>query len=178
MLLKDKYCPLFLKDSLINQKCYNKLSNIYQSPDLLLNTIFHGPNGSGKFNMIKCLLNSMFKENIKCSEKIFKITINKIDKEILVNTSEYHFEIYLDKYLFSNKLYLFALIDTITESEEINGIYDKKIIVIRNVNHAPKDFLNYLKSKMEHINSSCIFLLTTNNMSKISKSMLGHFICF
>ena len=120
----------------------------------------------------------MFKENIKCSEKIFKITINKIDKEILVNTSEYHFEIYLDKYLFSNKLYLFALIDTITESEEINGIYDKKIIVIRNVNHAPKEFLNYLKSKMEHINSSCIFLLTTNNMSKISKSMLGHFICF
>lgn len=178
MLLKDKYCPLFLKDSLINQEYYNKLSNIYETPDLLLNTIFHGPNGSGKFNMIKCLLNSMFKENIKCTEKIFKITVNKIDKEILVNTSEYHFEIYLDKYLFSNKLYLFGLIDNITESTEINGLCQKKIIVIRNINHAPKEFLNYLKSKMEHINSSSIFLLTTNNMSKIGKSMLGHFICF
>ena len=62
------------------------------------------------------------KKILNALRKYLKL-LNKIDKEILVN--EYHLEIYLDKYLFSNKLYLFALIDT-TESEEIMEYMIKK----------------------------------------------------
>ena len=177
MLLKDKYCPLFLKDSLINQKYYKKFGSIFNENNML-NTIVHGPKSCGKFSIIKCLINSLYNENIKCTNKTFKISVNNTEKEIVVNSSEYHFEIYLDKYLFNNKLYLFGLIDNITDSKEINGITKKKIVIIRNINHAPNEFLNYIKSKMEKISASCVFFLTTNNISKIHKSMLGHFMCF
>lgn len=178
MLLKDKFRPIFLEDSNINQEYYKKIGKIFNNKGEILNTIFHGPKGCGKFTMIKCLLNTLYNKTIQTTPKLFKVNVNSVEKEIMVNTSEYHFEIYLDKYLFNNKLYLFSLIDNITESREINSICQKKIIIIRNINYAPKEFLNYIKNKMENIVNPCVFLLTTHNMSKISKSMLGNFICF
>lgn len=177
MLIKDKYKPIFLNQSKINTEFYKKFNNLFSSQNNILNTIIHGPKGSGKFTLLKCLLNTLFKEDIICTKKIIKIYINNAEKEIEIMTSEYHFEIYLDKYLFSNKLYLFNLIDNITESKEINNS-SHKIIVIRNVNHAPREFINYIKSKMEKIGASCIFFLTTNNLSKIGNSILGNFIRF
>ena len=68
--------------------------------------------------------------------------------------------------------------DSITESKEINESSHKKIIVIRNVNHAPREFINYIKSKMEKIGASCLFILTTNNISKLGASLVGNFIRF
>ena len=176
MLLKDKYRPSFLDETQLNLQYYKKIATIYNNPDNLLNTIIHGPKGCGKFTLLKCLINTLFKKKIVCSTKKIKIQVNSIEKEIEIVSSEYHFEIYLDKYLFNNKLYLFSLIDNITESKEINDSLTKKIIIIRNVNHAPREFINYIKSKIEKIESSCLFLLTTNNVSKIGKSLLGNFI--
>lgn len=178
MLLKDKYKPTFLNETQLNSKFYKRISNIYDNPNNVLNTIIHGPKGCGKFTLVKCLLNTLFKEDIVCSQKTIKIQVNSVEKEIEIVSSEYHFEIYLDKYLFSNKLYLFSLIDNITESKEINDSSHKKIIVIRNINHAPREFINYIKSKMEKIGASCLFLLTTNNISKLGKSIMGNFIHF
>lgn len=178
MLLKDKYKPNFLNETQLNCKFYEKISNIYDYSNNVLNTIIHGPKGCGKFTLVKCLLNTLFKEKIVCSKKTIKIQVNSVEKEIEIVTSEYHFEIYLDKYLFSNKLYLFSLIDNITESKEINESSHKKIIVIRNINHAPREFINYIKSKMEKIGASCLFILTTNNISKLGNSIVGNFIRF
>ena len=178
MLLKDKYKPTFLNNTQLNSKFYTRINNIYDNPNNVLNTIIHGPKGSGKFTLVKCLLNTLFNEDIVCSPKTIKIQVNNVEKEIEIVTSEYHFEIYLDKYLFSNKLYLFSLIDNITESKEINESSHKKIIVIRNVNHAPREFINYIKSKMEKIGASCLFILTTNNVSKLGASLVGNFIRF
>ena len=173
MLLKDKYKPTFLNNTKLNSKFYTRINNIYDNPNNVLNTIIHGPKGSGKFTLVKCLLNTLFKEDIVCSPKIIKIQVNNVEKEIEIVTSEYHFEIYLDKYLFSNKIYLFSLIDNITESKEINESSHKKIIVIRNVNHAPREFINYIKSKMEKIGASCLFILTTHNISKLGIDLMS-----
>ena len=145
MLLKDKYKPTFLDEFIINKNIAQKCNKIV-SKNFIPHLLFHGPSGCGKYTLSRCIINSIYDEEIKTFNSIFKID----NKEHTLNCSEYHFEIFIDKYN-SNKNSLFEIIDYLTETKEINQVCITKIIVLRNLNYCNNDVFSYLKNKIETV---------------------------
>jgi len=161
--------PVFLDDFELNKSLSEKASKLF-SKTFIPNTIIHGPPGSGKFHLARCILNTIHNKEILLNKKLFKIGT----KELYINTSNYHFEICIDKYNF-NKSILIELIEYLTEGKDINFDTQLKIIFIRNLNYVNNDFLVYLKNKIELSSDNYRFIITTNNLSTISKKYFGLF---
>ena len=78
--------------------------------------------GCGKYTLCKSIINTIYDENIKTFNSTFKIE----NKEHTISCSEYHFEIFIDKYS-SSKNSLFEIIDYLTETERNkSSMYYKK----------------------------------------------------
>ena len=167
MLLKDKYCPYFLKDFIINKysadRCYKLIDNTH-----IPHTLFYGPEGSGKYTLAKAILNTLYDIKIKTTPLLFKIN----GKDIEINYSNYHFEILIDKY---NKTQLYEIIEYLTESKEINDTCYIKIIVLRNINYFNKKIFSFLKNKIETSSTNYRFFAISNHISTIPNSFRGLF---
>jgi DNA polymerase III delta prime subunit len=169
MLLKDKYKPHFLDEFIINKNYANKCSKLV-TKDFIPHILFHGPVGCGKYTLCKSIINNIYDEEIKTFNSKFKIE----NKEHTISCSEYHFEIFLDKYS-NNKNCLFEIIDYLTDTKEINQVCLVKIIVLRNLNYCNSDLFSYLKNKMEVSSDNYRFFVTTNNVSYIPDRLRGLF---
>ncbi len=169
MLIKDKFNPIFLQDFEINKNIAEKYKNFY-SKDYIQDTIIYGSGGSGKYTFVNSIINTIYEKKIKKN----KSTIKLGSKEVRIVSSNYHFEILLDKYNnnFSN---LCDLIDLLTESKEINNICVVKIIIIRNLSCCKNDLLLFLKSKIETSGNSFRFFLITDSVSTIESKYRGFF---
>ena len=169
MLQKDKYAPIFLDDFIINKTSAllcSKLFSVSFIPHLLL----YGPEGCGKYTLCKALLNTIYKTKIKLNNQILKIN----NREHLIGTSEYHFEICIDKYS-SNKTLLIEIIDYLTDTKEINQACLTKIIILRNINYCNLDIFSFLKNKIEVSCNNYRFFIITNNISYIPDKFRGLF---
>lgn len=169
MLIKDKFNPIFLNDFEIHKNIAEKYKNFYDK-EFIQDTIIYGNNGSGKYTFVTSIINTIYGVNIKKNKSIIKIG----SKEVKIVSSNYHFEILLDKYNnnFSN---LCELIDLLTESKEINNVCTVKIIIIRNLKSCKNDLLQFLKSKIEASGDSFRFFLITNSVSTIENKYRGFF---
>ena len=169
MLLKDKYKPKFLDEFIINKNCAIKCSKLI-TKDFIPHLLFHGPAGCGKYTLCKSIINNIYDEEIKTFNSTFKIE----NKEHTISCSEYHFEIFLDKYS-NNKNCLFEIIDYLTATKEINQVCLVKIIVLRNLNYCNSNIFSYLKNKMEVSSNNYRFFVMTNNVSYIPERLRGLF---
>jgi len=167
MLIKDKYCPVFLEDFIINKynanRCLKLISKSY-IPHILV----YGPEGCGKYTFTKSIINSLYKTKIDTVKKILKIN----GKEIDIKCSNYHFEILIDKYS-SNKTLIYDIIDYLTDTKDINSSCIIKIIIIRNINYCSNDIFSYLKNKIETSSSNFRFFTISNNISGLPKTFTG-----
>jgi ABC-type dipeptide/oligopeptide/nickel transport system ATPase component len=173
MLIKDKYNPIFLKDFIINKKIAEKYSNFYNKL-YITNTIIYGEKGSGKYTFIKSIINTIYDKNIVTNKIIIKLG----SKEHKILSSNYHFEILVDKYN-NNNNNICEIINYLTESDDINNLCNFKIIIIRNLNVCKNELLLFLKNKIESL-GNYRFFITTNKISSINKKYKGlfHFIKF
>lgn len=168
MLLKDKNCPVFLEDFVINKNAANKSLKIINE-SYIPNILVYGPEGSGKYTFTRSIINSLYKTKIEIHPKLFKIN----GKEIVIKCSNYHFEILIDKYN-NNKSLIYDIIDHLTETKDINSACLVKIILLRNINYC-SDIFSYLKNKIESSGSNFTFFNISNNISTIPKTFRGLF---
>ena len=114
--------PIFLDDYKIHNKIIPKLKLLCKND--ISNILIYGPKGSGKLTLIKCLINTYYKESIL--EKNNSIKINNI--ELFFRSSNYYFEIILDSYF--NKKNFDELLKHLTSNSDINNKCKFKLIII------------------------------------------------
>ena len=172
MFLKDIILPEKIDDFTINVGVSNKIKKLFNK-DFIPNLYIYGPAGSGKYSLFLKNLASLTKEKeIKIHFKTINISNQWAQiKEIIIPSSEYHFEINLSKYA-NNRNNLFSIIDTITDSREINSKLDFKIILIRNIHIASNEFVKFIKQKAEtlseYIRFVCIGKTNSNNACSLN----------
>ena len=169
MLIKDKFNPIFLEDFEINKNLAIKYKNFYDRY-YIPNTLIYGGNGCGKYTFVTALLNNIYKINIKKT----KITLRIDNKDYNLLSSNYHFEILLDKYNY-NFNNLCELINNLTESKEVNSNCNIKIIIIRNISSCKNDLLFFLKNKIDNASNNYRFFLITDKISIIDTKFRGFF---
>ncbi len=168
MFLKDLVLPKHIDDFIINKNSVLQIKKLF-SLDFLSNLYIYGPSGCGKYSLFIKNLENIVNQKIEVFPK--NISLNNqwsTIKEATIQSSEFHFEINLSKYA-NNKNSLFSLIDAITESKEINSILPYKIILIRNIHTANKDFVKFIKQKSEQLIENTRFIIigktNSNNLN-------------
>lgn len=176
-LLRDIHSPKNFKDFRVHKENVINFRN-FVSDNEILNTIFYGPKGSGKYTILMNMLIEILGEDV-LKKKNTKFNIHKScgnSKEYTILESTYHFEINLNKYLFNDRISLVNLIYNLIQTKDINT-YKYKIIVIRNIHYLKSDVINFFASVTEKYCDNCRFLMTcSNNMTYINRILKGRFI--
>ena len=175
MFLKDIIIPQSHHDFNINKEAIIKLNKLFDK-DFIPNLYIYGPAGSGKYSLfIKNLEMITGCKEIQLNFKTINISNQWAQiKELIVPSSDYHFEINLSKYS-NNRNNLFSIIDALTESREINSKLDYKIMLIRNIHVASLEFVKFIKQKAEVLIDYVRFVVIGTTNSNNSKLLHGVF---
>jgi len=175
MFLKDIIIPDSINKFIINKKEAEKISKYYII-DFIPNLYIYGTPGSGKYTLfIKHLAKLVDEKEIKITQKSINISNQWAQiKDMILPSSDYHFEINLSKYS-NNRNNLFSIIDTLTESREINSKLGYKIILIRNIHCATIEFIKYIKQKSESLIEFVRFVVIGNTCSNNLSILNGCF---
>jgi len=171
-LIRDKYKPKSFNDFLIKRDLllYKKL---YQYD--VSNTIIYGASGSGKYTFAMCVLEQLYGEEVyKKKTQIIKIDSKSGIKEISVICSKYHYEIYLNDYILNNKTSLINVVKEICTTRNVIT-NQHKIIVIKNGDFILDDNIKIFKNLAETYFDTCHFIITFNQLSKITQEFRGIF---
>jgi len=162
----DKYKPVYIDDFKIHLNLKSVLIRLYKND--ISNILLYGLEGSGKLTIAKCLINSFYKTDIKTKKNCIKIN----NKELKFNSSDYHFEIILDKYF--NKKNFDELLMYLCSNTDINNKCKFKLIIIKNIEYIDNYSLLIIKNILEK-NHSIKFILISNK-SNINKFFKGFFL--
>jgi DNA polymerase III delta prime subunit len=166
-LLLDKVRPLSLDDFIINREIALKLKKYIHSGELL-NTLISGRDGCGKYTLALAILNEYYGMGIyKKSTTNFKLKVGTNIKSIDVLYSNYHYEIFINQYLFNDKITLLMLIKNIIETYNINT-NSYNIILIKSLNFVSNNTITLFKSLMQEYVDTCRFIFICNKNSKIN----------
>jgi len=160
--------PIFLDDYKIHNKIIPKLKLLCKND--ISNVLLYGPKGSGKLTLIKCLINTYYKEDI--IEKQVSIKINNID--IVFKSSNYYFEITLNSYF--NKKNFDELLSYLCSNGDINKKCKYKLVIIKNIEYIDLESLKSLKHIIEKKYNHIRFILITSTLSSINKFFKGFFL--
>ena len=182
MFLIDKYYVKDPWDILYNQDVYlrmlkldtiyswnNKNLNVLDSFNNLPNLLFHGKDGSGKKSLIRMFLKRIFGKDLKSIKVNYQIKgYGSNNLELEIPQSLYHIEIYpngtgLDKYLVQEVIKEYASKHLLTLNKEKKF----KVIWIHNVQNLSYYAQTALRCTMEKYSSTCKFILSGNQLSKI-----------
>jgi len=160
--------PLFLDDYKIHTKIIPKLKILCKND--ISNILIYGPKGSGKLTLIKCLINTYYKESIL--EHNVSIKINNI--ELIFKSSDYYFEITLNSYF--NKKNFEELLKYLCSNGDINKKCKFKLIIIKNIEYIDFEALKSLKHIVEKKYNYIRFILLTSSLSSITNFFKGFFL--
>lgn len=172
-ILKDKYSPKSLNNYILNSRlkvwkkafCNKSLSNI----------IIHGPKGCGKYNFALCLLCDIYGDKVFNRKKnTIKYEINNGSKDFEIVSSTFHYEIYLNNYILNNKTALINIIKELCKTKNISTD-SEKIILIKNGDFISQDNYSVLKTITEIYYQTVKFIITFENISKVSLCYRGLF---
>lgn len=174
MFLHELVIPNHISNFIINKKASIDIRKLF-SMEFMVNLFIYGPAGSGKYTLfIKTLENILQKQIIIRNKPITIVSQWTNTKEILIPSSEFHFEVNISKYT-NNKNNLFALIETLTESKEINTELPYKIIIIRNIHLTSIEVVKFIKQKAEQNEEHCRIIIIGNTNSNNLKILNGTF---
>ena len=160
--------PIFLDDYKIHNKIIPKLKSLCKTD--ISNILLYGPKGSGKLTLIKCLINTYYKEAI--IEKQVSIKINNI--ELVFKSSNYYFEITLNSYF--NKNNFDGLLSYLCSNGDINNKCKYKLVIIKNIEYIDLESLKSLKHIVETKYNNIRFILITSSISSINNFLKGFFL--
>lgn len=182
MFLIDKYYVKDPWDILYNQDIYKRMLKLdstysWNNEDLdvinsfnnLPNLLFHGKDGSGKKSLIRMFLKRIFGQDLKSIKVNYQIKgYGSNNLEIDIPQSLYHIEIFpngtgLDKYLVQEVIKEYASKHVLSLSTDKKF----KVIWIHNVQNLSYYAQTALRCTMEKYSSTCKFILSGNQLSKI-----------
>ena len=112
-LILSKFTPKNLDSYVLNKDLALKIKKYVKSGELL-NTLISGPEGCGKYTLAMNILNEYYGNSIyKKKTTFFKLKIGTNVKSLEIVYSNYHYEIFINQYLFNDKTTLLMLIKNI-----------------------------------------------------------------
>lgn len=177
MFLNDLIIPENINKFIINKDKISKIQSLF-SANFMSNLYIYGPSGCGKYTLFIKNLELILKTPIVVKNKTITLTNQWSSiKEIIVPCSSFHFEIIISKYS-NNKSNLYSIIDTLTDTKEINVLVPYKIILIRNIHLASQDIIKFIKQKAEQHEEFVRIILIGNTNSNNLKILNGTFFPF
>jgi hypothetical protein len=174
MFLHDLIKPKKLDEFIINKKAATDIQKLF-SMEFMVNLYIYGPAGSGKYTLFIKMLENILQKPVTIRNKPITLATQWTNaKEVLLPSSDVHFEINISKYS-NNKNNLFALIETITDTKEINPELPYKIIIIRNIHLTSTDVVKFIKQKAEQNEEYCRIIALGNTNSYNFKILSGTF---
>ena len=173
-LIKDKYIPKNISEYIINRNVIDKYKNLFNEANFM-NLLIHGPPGSGKYILALNILQSIYGDKIyNRKHNIIKYSSNSSNKEIQIISSIYHHELYLNNYILNNKTSFIEILKELCVTKNVTtNMY--KIILIRNGDNISKENYFFFKHISEQYYETAKFIITFNNVSKITHDMRSVF---
>ena len=117
----DKYDVKCFDDFVLNKSIIKKVKN-YFNDKCIYNTFLYGPSDNGKFTIIRSILHFIYGDAIYNLKDVnMKINVNGTSKEVKIKCSNFHYEIYLNNYLFNDRISLSIVIKNISENINVNN---------------------------------------------------------
>ena len=164
MFFKD-FVPEKAEDFIINKCIVDRIGK----EKGLLNSIIYGANGVGKFTLARM----MVRKNINW------IPLNIRDGSFLdnkINSSNYHFELFVNQYNYKDKTSFINTLDEFTGSLNVST-GDNNIIIIKNADLLSRDNILSIKKYSERRDKFVTFILTMKSISK-HKNILNNFFTY
>lgn len=167
-LLLDKYKPNAFDDFIVNKNIAHKLK-LYCKSGMFLNKIIVGGNSVGKYTIAMAILNEYFGPDVYKKKNVeYKLKIGTNTKEFTITQSSYHFEIFINNYLFNDRISLIKLLNILTEYKNIKT-NSYNVILIKNIDQVSHSVIPSLKNLMETNIDTCRFIFISRNNSKFRK---------
>lgn len=145
-------------DIIIHKNIYDKLYNIIKSKDIL-NLYIYGKEGTGKYSLGKYYINKYINNDIV--NNLNNESCEYESKEILYRRSNFHYEIIINKYNFTDFNLIIKLLDRITyKNLKINKF--KNIILIKNIHYVRLNIIKLLKTYIEKYYNCNIFIFISS----------------
>jgi len=165
-----KYNPEKLDGFELNHGLKKTIQNMIHDNEIM-NTCFYGSNGVGKYTAAKAALRELYGPGVyNSNEKHFKFK----SKEITMLSSQYHFELKLNQYTFTDKSSFIELIKYFCESYNVHT-NNYQIILIKNAHYLTAESVQSLKKLSEKYVKTIRFIITTHSISKM-RPILTNFI--
>ena len=156
----EKYKYTIYEKTEESKETFNKLNILYKLNSI--NILIYGKKKCGKYNFLMYFLKKILNFDLKVNTQLIKI--NDLDIEYQYNKN--YFIINPSNYGTNDKVIISKLIYEIASTFDISNL-QKKIIIIKKVDKISKEAINALRVVIEKCNKTCIFILLSNNISKI-----------
>ena len=172
----DEFIPHCLTEYTINLEVVEKLKKLFNSKNLL-NLIFLGINGSGKYTLVMALLSYMYGKTVyskKKNEMILEEKQSNKTHTIEVYSSSFHYELDAIEYSMNDNNIICLFINNICRNYNINNNYH--IIVIKNAQVLSKNNQIQLKGIIEKYSSTFRLILLYNKISGMDPYLKSQFL--
>ena len=140
------------------------------------NMLIYGPKNSGKYTMVKCLLNDIYGNGIYNTTSISHTAKqNCSNYKINLIKSKFHFETNFTGLQYADKHMLISLLDNFFSTTDIYT-HSYKILIIRHFDELTKPAQMAIKRKMEKNMESVRFIFLVNDLNKIDYAIQSR--CF
>lgn len=166
--------PIRLEDFIINRDIALKLLRLNKLN--IGNLLFYGNQNSGKKTLVKSLINHIYNTDINLNRILnsyeLKIGNNKVNIDYI--SSQYHIEVNLYEYGLYDKNILSTLIDNYVRYENISK--NLKCVVFHHFENSSSQAQIMLKKLIDIPNNNTIFILLSEQICKINRSLLTRFL--
>ena len=162
MFLTQSYTPLTFNQNKLHKPIITKLKE--QNKDNLMNIIFYGNNGTGKYTLSQLLLESIFGSTIY-KRKYYNDKPNYVYSNV-------HYEVYLSRTY--DKPELKQFVTDLSSNKNIMTDYNN-IILIKNAHYLDKDITHFIKILIEQ-DAPITFILIYNTTSFLPSSFKHMFL--
>ena len=178
-MLWCKYKPHNLDDFGYNHSIVTKLKTLVKNNKVnenILNMVFYGDKSSGKLTLCRCLLSSIFGENIHdIQEEIFTTKQNCTPYNVKIVYSKHHYEISFCGLQFADKAVLISILDKYFSTMSITTL-TYKILVIKDFDILSEPAQFALRRRIETNYTSVRFILLVKSLNKIEKALLSRLL--
>ena len=178
-MLWCRFKPRNLEEFGYNPLLIHKLENLvsnYKTNGNLLNMAFYGTKSSGKLTLCRCLLASMYGDEIhNLQEEIFTTKQNCTPYNIKIKFSKYHYEISFCGLQYADKGVLVNILDKYFSTMNITTL-NYKILVIKDFDTLSEPAQFALRRKIETNSSTVRFIFLVKNISKVEKALISRLL--
>ena len=179
-MLCNQFIPKSLNDIITHGEIVTnlkKLAKTIKEFNNLPNMLLYGNKSSGKYTMIKCLLNDIYGPEIYNTTTIQHVVKQNCSSyKINIIKSKFHFETSFTGLQFADKIVLTSLLDNFFNTLDINT-NRYKILIIKHFDELSIPAQMSLKRRIETGSVNVRYIFIVNSINKIDNAILSRCFC-